>query len=224
MIYLTHTRLMDESEHAVHDRADRGEEVSRRVCGQLIADAKRYALWLSRHDCGMRGVAQLRRREQQMLTLRSLAITQVHRAALVRYFRDYNVTGVARDQTLLAFNGVIDPRRSVLSEHRNYLMAASSQWCASDLLELTGDKRGVALIQSYEQAYGQFFSMFCDNARATRQGVAYVLGALVPEARAAADRLKGRIMSGQLLPPPLSARRVATLRRGLRAQSRGCHR
>jgi hypothetical protein len=106
---------------------------------------------------------------------------------------------------------VVDPRRSALSEHRNYLLAASSQWCASDLLELAGDKRGVALIQTYEQAYGQFFSLFCDRTRAERCGVSYVLGALVPEARALAERLKGRILSGQLLPAPIvAARRAAT--------------
>lgn len=203
---------MDESENTIHVRADHGEDVSMRVCRQLIADPSRYKMWLVKHDRGMRNVADLKRREQQMLNLRGLAVVQVHRAALVRYFRDSNITGVKRDETLLAFNGVVDPRRSALSEHRSYLLAASSQWCASDLLELVGDKRGVALIQTYEQVYGQYFSLFCDRARAARHGVSYLLGALVPEARASAERLKGRILNGQLLPAPIAAARRTSTR------------
>ena len=214
VIYFTETRLMQESEHTVHERADHGEEISRRVCGQLISDHRRYCLWLGGHEQRMRDVARERRREQQMLKLRGLAVQQVHRAALVRYFREYSVTGERREQTLRSFYAMIDPSRSLLCEHRGYLLAASSQWCASDVLDLAGDKRAVEMIQDYEQKYGQYFAMFCDRARSTRSISSDLLSALIPEAKAKAERLRQRILAGEHVP----VRRVAARFHGLSAR------
>jgi hypothetical protein len=210
MIYLTRTRLMDESERTVHDRAVDGDEIPRRVCSQLLADASRYALWLSRHGRRMTSVAERGQRERQMLTLRALAVEQIHGTALVRYLREYRITGAARAQTLQEFYGVTDARRAVLSEHRNYLISASSQWCALDLLDLVGDARGVELIQRYEQSYGQYFAMFCDRARAKQHGTPYYLSGLIPEVRSGAERLRGRILDGHLLPPRRASLRLAS--------------
>ena len=62
----------------------------------------------------------------------------------------------------------MDPRESVITEHRNYLLAASTQFCAADILEMIGDKHGLELVRRYELAYNQYFGMFCDRARARR--------------------------------------------------------
>ena len=129
---------MRESERTVHEGASSDEEIAKRVCSQLLADAPRYSLWHVRHENQMNLVA--RQRERQIMTLRAVAIEQIHRAALVRYLRDHHVTGVARDQTLREFYGVVDPRASTIMEHRNYLLAASTQLCTADILEMTGDK------------------------------------------------------------------------------------
>lgn len=200
MIYLTHTRLMDESERTVQERAIQEEAVSSRVCSQLLSDRGRYALWHSKHDRRMCTVADARRREQQLLALRAAALEQVHCTALVRYLRDHGVTGAARDQMLAEFYGVVDPREAAIAEHRNYLVAASSHICTLELLELAGDTGGLLMLQNYELTYGQFFSLFCDRARARHEGNRYLLATLIPEARANAERLRQRVLTGSLLP------------------------
>jgi hypothetical protein len=196
---------MLESEQTIRDRAYTGDEIPRRVCSQLLADVPRYALWHSRHERRMNGVSSARLRERQIMALRSVSIEQIHRAALVRYLRDHQIKGAARELTLREFYGVADARDSVIAEHRNYLLAESTQLCAADILDLVGDRRGVQLVRNYELAYGQFFSMFCEQARAARTGHRYLLATLLPEVRESAERARLRILDSQLLPVRPSA-------------------
>jgi hypothetical protein len=135
------------------------------------------------------------------LKLRAIAVEQVHRTALVRYLRDNRVTGAAREQTLREFHGVADARDSTLVEHRNYLLAASTHLCTAEILELVGDRQGLALLRGYELSYGQYFGMFCDRARAAQDGTPYLLGSLLPEVRAAANRLRAGILDERRAPP-----------------------
>jgi hypothetical protein len=191
---------MLESEKTVHERAHSSDEIPRHVCLQLLSSKPRYALWHARHEGTMYTVAEGRRRDLQILRLRAVAVEQVHRTALTRYLRDHSIRGSARDEALREFYGVVDSRRAAITEHRNYLLAASTQLCATDLLELVGDDKGVDLVRMYESTYGQYFGMFCDRARAARRRAPYLLGALIPEARAGANRIRERILSGELLP------------------------
>jgi len=170
----------------------------------------------------MLSVAERRRRDRQIVALRAVHLEQIHRAALVRYLRQHRITGVARDQTLQDFYGVMDPIRATVAEHRNYVLSVSSQLCAYDLLKMVEDKRGLALLQDYQGTYGQFFGMFCDQARATRGGTRYVLSGLIPEAKGEAAALRRRILGGDLLPPtPVAIKprssRAARFRRARRA-------
>lgn len=207
MMYLTQTRLMDESERAVRDWAISNEEVPSRVCRTLLANVSRYAVWHSRQERHMTGVAAARVRERQVLALRSVGIEQIHNAALVRYLRDGRVTGPARELTLREFHGVADSRDAAIAEHRSYLVAESTQLCVSDILSLVGDQRGLDLLHSYELAYGQYFAMFCDRARALRSGHRYLFESLLPEVRGVAERTRLRILSTQLVPGrPLAVR------------------
>jgi hypothetical protein len=199
VLYITHTRLMLESEHAVRQHARSPDEIPHRICSQLLADPGRYSHWYSRHDVAMGNVAHARRRERQLLRLRSVAVEQVHRTALVRYLRDHRIVGAARDQTLRTFNRLSDAENTVLAEHRGYVIAASTQLCATDLLALIGDERGEDLIRSYELAYGQYFAMFCGRARARQMGEPYLLSALLPEVKAAAERMRRRALDAQSL-------------------------
>jgi hypothetical protein len=199
MLYITTTRLMLESERVVQDTALVGEEIPRRACSQLIADRPRYSQWHSHHELRMDGVAKTRRREPAVERLRALAVEQVHKTALVSYLRDGRVVGSARDRTLRLFYGPADIRDATLVEHRNYLLAASTQLCAHDLLGLVGDDEGLALIRTYELAYHQYFSLFCERGRAAQAGESYLLGSLLPEVKGTADRLRQRILGTRLV-------------------------
>jgi hypothetical protein len=221
MIYLTHTRLMLESEQSLLDRASTGDELPRRICGQLLADGGRYALWHVRHGGHMGVVAAERRRQQQILSLRSLSVEQIHRAALVSYLRERQVTGEAREQTLREFYGVTDPTEAAIMEHRTYLLAASSQFCAADILEIIGDRRGLELLRGYELAYGQYFAMFCERARAQQAGASYLLAALIPEVRDVAGHIRTRLMDDRnVLDRPLALLRAQIVSGGRRDEDR----
>ena len=114
--------------------------------------------------------------------------------------------GAARDQTLREFYGVMDPRESAIMEHRNYLLAASTQFCAADILEMIGDKHGRGLVRRYELAYNQYFAMFCDHARARQTGKTYMLEMLLPECAAPRSGCaRESWIRGGVPPLPLSA-------------------
>jgi len=213
MLYITQTRLMRESEQTVLERANSGDEIPRRICTQLLDDPARYSQWHARHEIHMGGVARARRHERQVLKLRAIAIEQVHQTALVRYLRDHHVFGADRDRTLHAFYGINDIRDSTLAEHRTYLLAASTQLCTSEILDLVGDDRGQGLVRRYELAYDQYFGMFCDRARAIQKGGNYLLTAFIPEVRNIAERMRLRILDTELLPlRPVSMQGAAPAR------------
>lgn len=214
MIYLTQTRLMIESERTVQAGAREGEVVPKRVCGQLIADPERYSLWRLRHSKQMLSVAERKKRDRQIRALRAVHLEQVHRTALVNYFRRHGITGDARDLTLREFYGVMDPRRAALAEHKNFLLSVPSQMSAYELLKMVGDRRGLDLIADYQGTYGQFFGMFCDRARATRNQTTYILNTFIADAKKEANVLRQRILSGDLLPPtPLAIKSSRLARR-----------
>lgn len=199
MIYLSRNRLMHESECAVAHAADSGEPPVRNVCRQLLADRVRYFVWHAKHESRMECVAGLRRREPQLLELRRAGVEFIHRAALVRYLREYRVVGAARDRILQEFYGPLDPHAATVLEHRGYLAAASSQWCATTLLEITDDRRGGEQLLHYERAYAQYFSLFCERIRAATNHEPCLLNDLLPEVRGVAARIRQRILSGHLL-------------------------
>jgi hypothetical protein len=187
---------MLESEQAITEHAHTGPLVTQRVCSQLLNEPTRYVRWHVRHEQRMGAIADARLRQRQILALRAFALEQIHGSALVRYLRDCHVVGEDRDRTLHQFFGVADSRDAVLRAHRDYILAASSQVCAADLLELANDDYGVELLVNYEQAYGQFFTMFCESERRRQKGEPYLLATLLPEVRTAASNLRRRILEG----------------------------
>jgi len=168
----------------------------------LLDNDLRYATWMSAHDRRMTVVAGGRLRERQIVSPRLVATEQVHRQALVRYLRDNEIRGEQRNLVLREFYGPLDSRNAVLAAHREYTQAVSSHVCTTDLLELCNDREGARLLHQYEYAYGLYFSMHCDRARARNASRPYLLGALLPEVKAGARGLREKLLSGDDLPSP----------------------
>jgi hypothetical protein len=214
---------MSESETTIQRGAASDETLAGRVCRQVVDDPLRYAVWHGWHDARMSTVATRIERERQITALRAVHLEQVHRTALVRYLRKHGIRGDARDRTLREFYGLADLKRAAVSEHRAYLVSASSQLCAHRLLMLVGDRRGLELIQDYQGLYMQYFGMFCDNARAVQHGSAYLLRSLIPDAKAEADALRERVLGGDGLPARPVAVKSRTGQSG-RYRALGTHR
>ena len=208
MTYLTHTRLMRESERIVHETATRGAAPERGICGQLVSDPGLYSEWYARHAHRMQRVGSLLRPESQLLDLRRACIEELHRAALVRTLRDFDVSREERDRTLCLFSGVANARKAAVLEHRNYLQAATSQLCTTRLLALAGDTRGRELISRYERAFAQHFRLFCEQTRRGEAGHHRLLDELRQKVTWVARGLLKRILGGDFEPsaPPLPSR------------------
>jgi hypothetical protein len=191
---------MRESESSVYEHAESGSGDAQSACKQLVSRQPRYTLWVSGHDQQMMAIARAKRRERQITQLRALGIQQIHRAALVRHLRANEITGKDRNLLLQEFYGPRDADCAILTEHRNFILAASSQACATDLLELTGDRHGIELINRYEYDFGLFFAMYCDRARAQADGRQYLLDGLIPEIRDEATRVREMLLGGDRLP------------------------
>ncbi|HUF71345.1 MAG TPA: hypothetical protein VMR74_00440 [Gammaproteobacteria bacterium] len=215
MVYITHTRLIRESESSVASCAEFGAEPAQHICSQLLDSEPRYATWMSSHDRRMTVVSRGRSRERQIVSLRLVATEQIHRQALVRYLRDNEIRGEQREIVLKEFYGPLDSRNAVLAAHREFTQAVSSHVCAADLLELCADRHGTKMLHQYEYVYGLYFAMHCDRARAVSEGRTYLLGALLPEVKASAKGLRDSLLSGNKLPTPkfsLSNRRLTNSR------------
>ena len=200
---------MQESEDSVRSHASAGAEPVARVCNQLIASSSRYTRWLSFHDRSMTTVSSGKMRDLQILKLRLVATEQIHRAALVRYLHDNQLTGKDREGVLREFYGALEIQNAVLAEHRLYSQAVSSQVSALDLLDLCGDRNGANMARQYQYDYGVYFSMHCDRARAQREQRRYLLASLIPEVKATAVTLRRRILEGDALPIAPAFVRVA---------------
>lgn len=98
------------------------------------------------------------------------------------------------------FYGPLDPECSVITEHRHFILAASSQICASDLLELSGDRYGLDLVDRYQRDYVLYFALYCDRVMVERDGRTYLLEGLIPEIKADAVRIRHRLLTGDRLP------------------------
>jgi hypothetical protein len=82
--------------------------------------------------------------------------------------------------------------------------------CASEVLALAGDTKGVQLVDHYERAYEQYLSLFCQRARADERHERSVLDELMPDVKNVATGLRTRIIGGYLLP----TRTTVPVRRG----------
>lgn len=197
---------MDESERTVHAGAAREEGAVQRVCRQVVSDDVRYRFWLTRHEPSMTQVAHSKHRREQIIQLRRNAIQQVHKTALVRYLRDYRITGKDRALTLAEFHWVTDTLQAAITEHNIYLMSASTGYCAEALLAMVEDKHGLEMIQNYRETYGQFFAMYCGRARARRRGRRYLLSGLIPELQLNAAKAREELLAGHCMPPQIFGR------------------
>lgn len=194
---------MRESERTIRERACGPEESVAAICRRVLTDRARYAIWHARHEKHMQTVARQQRRDDQILALRAVSLQQIHRTALVRVVRERGITGAARDTLLREFYGVLDPREAAITEHRNYLDAASTAICVAELLSLADDDDGVLLLKRYETAYHEYFGMFCDRSRVSRGNQRGLVDALLPEMRMEAEGLRRRVLAGEALPGPI---------------------
>ncbi len=183
--------LLAESETALWQAAAGDERRRAHAAAQATNDHRMYQLWRHRHERLMRPVAHADGRFGQPAALRAIGVRLVERAALVDYVRRHHITGRARDLLIMGFQGQRNPRRALLDEHRDYVLAVSSEVCVAHLLGQLGDHLGGRLLAEYGASYAESFATFCKRMQAGDAVAARADIPLAPQAR----RLQG-LLSG----------------------------
>jgi hypothetical protein len=162
-----HARLMDESEARVEMAGAFETPLDRLVSSRVLERPEAYRRWESEHDRLMRVVAERGRLSDQVVALRSLACSLVHRKAAFEYLRDAQVTGSRRRRLFALFYGPRDYTNAVLTEHGNYVRCTSSYLAANYLGEhLMEDAALDEPLQMYEERYAEYFHAFCEMSLA----------------------------------------------------------
>jgi hypothetical protein len=201
---ITFVQLMRASEKALWTTESQ-PDYYRVPVSRLLDDGRQYTLWETSHARRMREVADCPRQAQQAMALRQMAVRLVHRRGLVDYLRNHQITGGHREQLFQMFYGRTDYREAVITEHRQYVMAASSGYCAEVLVDAVHDANGFKLLERYQSLYTQYFQIFSQYSRAEYAGDEELAGALRPtmlEHRSYANLVRRQI----LVEPPTKAR------------------
>jgi len=158
-----HARLMDESEWRVEMAAGSGlpEDL---LVSRILESPLAYRRWSGEHEGLLRRVSRHGRIEQQVVALRSVALSLVHRMALFEYLQERQPTGRRRRRLFALFYGNRDYTNAVLAEHGNYVRCSSSYVCAWYLAQhLMHDQAIAEPLQLYEERFREYFRAFCDG-------------------------------------------------------------
>jgi hypothetical protein len=189
--------LMTESERALW-RTDSLPAYYRSPVCQLLDDGRQYHLWEVSHARLMQQVARGAHPVGQALALRATSLSLIHRRGLFDYLRNHGVHGKVREGLFEAFYGPIDYRAAVLTEHRQFVLAASSGYCSDVLVGSIHDGEGARLIERYARLYRDYFEVFGFFVTAEMNDEPDVARALKPimlRRRTDVARLRGTILT-----------------------------
>ncbi len=190
-----HQRLMDESEQALWDAADAKSIRESRIAEHTLRDPKTYRMWEARHAELVRPVAEQNRRVWQVFALRDIEVCLIHKRALIEHIRKHRLRGPERDQMIAAFYGPRDIQDAVLIEHRQYMLAVSSQLSTDHLINVMYDPLGNRLLRQYETLYTDYFDLYGYVIRSQDAAWADAAKPLMTEAREQMARVRLKISS-----------------------------
>ncbi len=193
---VTFVQLMTQSEHALW-KTDAQPEYYRVPVARLLDNGSQYRVWEALHSSQMRYIAGCGRRLKQAIALRKMAVQLIHRRGLFDYLRNFKVNGEFRQQLFKQFYGPVDFRAAVITEHRRYVLAASSGFCAEVLTDAVDDSAGRLLLDRYHTLYQQYFEIYSHYCRAEYFGDVEFAAAMKPamlEQRAEANRLRRQLL------------------------------
>jgi hypothetical protein len=215
---ITFVQLMFDSERALW-KTDTHPEYYRGPLANLLDDGAQYGKWEAYHARHMREVADCARQSQQAVALRKIAIQCVHRRGLIDHLRVSQIVGDERKRLFEVFYGPTDHHKAVITEHRQYILAASTGYCAEVLVNSISDFNGARLLDRYQRLYAQYFQIFAQYMQADYRGDEELAGALRPtmlEYRAFANRSRRQILVQPSARPPV---RVSPSQRSVQIKS-----
>jgi hypothetical protein len=191
------SRLMEHSEQYLQLAAKVGGTEEAAIATRLMQDVPLYRKWEQSHSRLMRGVAVHRRRSQQFVELKKVGFLTLHRKAPFEYLRDRRVHGQARRLLVRAMFGTQEYTQCILREHTAYLSSAASFLCTDSLCgDLMRDGAFCDALDHYQNAYNEYYRVYCDSMVAQQAGEASALEALLPYLRYQLKIIRDHMLSG----------------------------
>jgi len=158
---------MEESEACMIEASRSGTPAQMIVATRLISHPETFQRWEIEHAQLMSRVSAHRYLHRQALTLRSTALTLLHRKAVFEYLQERTLTLQQRRRLMALFHSMQDYTSSLIAEHTSYVRGASSYWCSHHLARrFMKDGVFAEPLLLYEERYSDYFRVFCDVALA----------------------------------------------------------
>lgn len=146
-------RMMECSELCIEHAAHRGEGFAAQAAQRVLESARTWSDWAQSHNQLLGTITMERQTGAQVLAVRRMALSMIHRKAPFEFLRDRQLRGLARRRFFRIVYGQSDYERAMVREHRHYLSAMCSYLCL-DRFCATGSLRR---IQAYERAYTRYW-------------------------------------------------------------------
>lgn len=190
-------RLMEYSERHLTLTARSGAPSEAQLATRLLENVVLYRSWEHSHGRLMQAVARAPR-QTAPLELRKVAFLTLHRKAPFEYLRDRHVTGVARRQIIQALFGETQSYgRQLVREHEAYVSSACSLLCTDSLCSaVLGDEHFCEALSKYEEAYAEYYRVYCDSLLAEQAGESAPMSALLPYLRYQLKIIRDHMLAG----------------------------
>ena len=190
-------RLMEYSERHLTVTARSGAPSEAQLATRLLENVVLYRSWEHSHGRLMLAVARAPR-QTAPVELRKVAFLTLHRKAPFEYLRDRHVTGVARRQIIQALFGETQSYgRQLVREHEAYVSSACSLLCADSLCSaVLGDEHFCEALGKYEEAYAEYYRVYCDSLLAEQAGESAPMSALLPYLRYQLKIIRDHMLAG----------------------------
>jgi hypothetical protein len=178
---------------AVH--SDHAEES--RLATRLMENVTLYSSWEHSHGRLMRDVASAQQTTAQLVELRKVSFSTLHRKAPFEYLRERHITGPARRRLIQRLFGTEHYGRTLVREHAAYIISACSYMCADSLCgEMLGDQAFCEALSSYENAYAEYYRAYCDSLLVDDNGETTAMQSLLPYLRYQLKVIRDHLLAG----------------------------
>lgn len=190
-------RLMEYSERHLTLTARSGVSTESHLASRLLENVVLYRSWEHTHGRLMQAVARAPR-QTAPAELRKVAFLTLHRKAPFEYLRERHVTGVARRQLIQALFGESQSYgRQLVREHEAYVSSACSLLCADSLCSaVLHDDAFCEALEKYEEAYAEYYRVYCDSLLADQAGESAPMSALLPYLRYQLKIIRDHMLAG----------------------------
>lgn len=146
-------RMMDRSEVRIQAAANGEGSHTALAAGRVLESAFAWRDWSAAHNQQLGMIASHRRAGGQVQAVKRMALSMIHQKAPFEYLRDKHLRGPARHRFFHDLYGSSDYARSMVQEHRNYVVSLCSYICVDALCGEASYQR----IRAYERCYTSYW-------------------------------------------------------------------